>query len=82
MDFTGEEDGKKLIKYVIDSIPIYVIAERVQYYGPDGRLITESLHDYTRTCVQKQFASLDDFLRHWVMPSRKRSSSTKWQPKA
>lgn len=60
LDFTGEDEGKKRIKYVIDNVPIYVIAERVQYYGPDGRLITESLHDYTRTCVQKQFASLDD----------------------
>ncbi|OXR28882.1 restriction endonuclease [Pseudomonas jessenii] len=64
LEFTGD-DEKKRIKYVIDNIPIYVIAERVQYYGPDGRLITESLHDYTRACVQKQFGSLDDFLRRW-----------------
>ena len=60
-EFTGEEGGNKRIKYIIDSIPIYVIAERVQYYSPDGRLITESLHDYPRACVQKQFSSLDDF---------------------
>ena len=63
MDFTGEEDGKKRIKYVIDNLPIYVIAERVQYYGPDGKLITESLKDYTRRAVRKEYASLDDFLR-------------------
>ena len=73
LEFTGEEGGKKRIKYVIDSIPIYVIAERVQYYGPDGRLITESLNDYTRTCVKKQFASLDDFLRRWSVAEQKRA---------
>ena len=73
LEFTGEEGGKKRIKYVIDSIPIYVIAERVQYYGPDGRLITESLNDYTRTCVKKQFASLDDFLRRWSDAEQKRA---------
>ena len=72
LEFTGEDDGKKRIKYVIDSIPIYVIAERVQYYGPDGRLITESLNDYTRTCVKKQFASLDDFLRRWSDAEQKK----------
>lgn len=72
LEFTGEEGGKKRIKYVIDSIPIYVIAERVQYYGPDGRLITESLNDYTRTCVKKQFASLDDFLRRWSNAEQKK----------
>jgi type I restriction enzyme R subunit len=31
----------------------------------DGKLITESLRDYTRSCVQKQFGSLDAFLRRW-----------------
>ncbi len=72
LEFSGEEGGKKRIKYVIDSIPIYVIAERVQYYGPDGRLITESLNDYTRTCVKKQFASLDDFLRRWSDAEQKK----------
>jgi type I restriction enzyme R subunit len=69
----GDESGKKRIKYVIDSVPIYVIAERVQYYGPDGKLITESLRDYTRTCVQKQFASLDDFLRLWSSAEQKKA---------
>jgi len=68
----GEEGGRKRIKYVIDNIPIYVIAERVQYYGPDGKLITESLHDYTRACVKKQFASLDDFLRRWSDTEQKK----------
>ena len=63
---------KKRIKYVIDNLAVYVIAERVQYYGPDGRLITESLHDYTRACVQKQFASLDDFLRRWSDSEQKK----------
>ena len=69
----GEEGSPKRIKYVIDSIPIYVIAERVQYYGPDGKLITESLHDYTRACVKKQFASLDDFLRRWGDAEQKKA---------
>lgn len=73
LEFTGEDDGKKRLKYVVDSIPIYVIAERVQYYGPDGRLITESLHDYTRACVQKQFVSLDDFLRRWSDAEQKKA---------
>ncbi|MGE6992350.1 MAG: EcoAI/FtnUII family type I restriction enzme subunit R [Pseudomonadales bacterium] len=73
LEFTVEDDGKKRIRYVIDSIPIYVIAERVQYYGPDGRLITESLNDYTRTCVHKQYASLDDFLRRWSDAEQKKA---------
>ena len=30
-----------------DDVPVAVVAERVQYYGNDGKLITESLRDYT-----------------------------------
>lgn len=61
----GGEGGTKRIKYVVADVPVYVVAERVQYYGSDGKLITESLRDYTRSCVQKQFGSLDAFLRRW-----------------
>jgi len=45
----------------------------VQYYGPDGKLITESLRDYTRACVKKRFASLDDFLRRWSDAEQKKA---------
>jgi len=50
---------------------VYVVAERVQYYGPEGKLITESLKDYSRTTVLKDYASLDDFLRRWSKADRK-----------
>lgn len=69
----GGGEGPRYIKYVIDNVPIHVIAERVQYYGPDGKLITESLRDYTRACVKKQFASLDDFLRRWTDAEQKKA---------
>jgi len=31
------------------------------------------LNDYTRTCVKKQFASLDDFLRRWSDAEQKKA---------
>ncbi|MFT4452990.1 EcoAI/FtnUII family type I restriction enzme subunit R [Pseudomonas sp. RTCS2] len=67
-----DDGGKKRVKYVINNVAVHVIAERVQYYGPDGKLITESLRDYTRSCVKKQFASLDDFLRRWSDAEQKK----------
>jgi len=78
LEFTGEEGGKKRIKYVIDNLPIYVIAERVQYYGPDGRLITESLNDYTRTCEKSSSLRWTTFSAAGVMPSRRGRSLTNW----
>ncbi|GAB3319242.1 type I restriction endonuclease subunit R [Haliea atlantica] len=68
---TGEEGGRT--RYVVNNVPVRIIAERVQYYGPDGKLITETLRDYTRQCVRKQFASLDDFLRRWSSAEQKQA---------
>ena len=66
-------DGTRRIRYVVNDVPVYVIAERVQYYGTDGRLITESLRDYTRTMVRQQFASLDAFLSRWNAVGQKQA---------
>ena len=62
------------IKYFVGGeVTVYVVAERVQYYGPDGKLITESLKDYTRRAVHREFASLDHFLRRWSSANKKKA---------
>ena len=69
-----DEPPTPRIKYVVGGeVTVYVVAERVQYYGPDGKLITESLKDYTRKAVHKEYASLDDFLRRWTGAERKKA---------
>lgn len=65
---TGPE---RRVRYVVAGVPVMVVSERVQYYGPEGKLITESLKDYTRRRVSAEFASLDDFLRTWSGAERK-----------
>ena len=72
-DINIPDDGSnsKRVKYVLGDVTVYVISERVQYYGPEGKLITESLKDYTRSTVRKDYASLDDFLRRWSKTDRK-----------
>lgn len=66
-----DEPGAKRVKYVLGDVTVYVVSERVQYYGPEGKLITESLKDYTRSTVRKDFATLDEFLRSWTSAERK-----------
>ncbi len=71
-DWEGEGEGRpKRIKFVVGDVEVAVIAERVQYLGPDGKLITESLKDFTRKQVKEQYASLSDFLRRWHEADRK-----------
>ena len=68
-----EESASKRVKYILGDVTVYIVAERVQYYGPEGKLITESLKDYTRQTVRKDYASLDAFLRRWSQAERKAS---------
>jgi type I restriction enzyme R subunit len=49
-----------------------VLRERVQYFDKDGKPITESLKDYTRKAIRKNFATLDAFLDHWSNAQQKR----------
>ena len=66
-----DEEAEGRARYHVQGVPVRVVNERVQYYGSDGRLITESLKDYTRKNVHQQYASLDDFLRSWNGAERK-----------
>src|SRR5699024_2393306 len=49
------------------------ISERVQYLDSDGKLITESLIDYTRKNIVEQYAKLDEFLKTWTEADKKRA---------
>jgi type I restriction enzyme R subunit len=65
---TGEAE---VTKYYVNNIPVSVVNERVQYYGKDGKLITESLKDYSKKNIEKEFSSLDDFIQKWNASEKK-----------
>ena len=58
-------------KYYVNKVPVAIAHERVQYYGADGKLITESLKDYTRNNVRKTFATALDFTERWTKAEKK-----------
>ncbi len=72
-DDSGETGPESRKKYVVGDVVFQVVAERVQYYGSDGKLITESLKDYTKKTVAKEFKSLRDFIRHWSDADKKQA---------
>jgi len=67
------EPGSAVKRYVVDNVTVKVLAERVQYYDANGKLITESLKDYTKKTVRKEFAGLTDFLSKWSGADKKRA---------
>ncbi|MDO8285702.1 MAG: DEAD/DEAH box helicase family protein [Rhodoferax sp.] len=65
----GNDEPKK---YVVGGmVTVAVARERVQYLNAQGKLITESLRDYTRINLTKHYDSLDKFLQAWNDADRK-----------
>ena len=60
-------------KVTVNGVEVVIIKERVQYMGDDGRIITESLRDYTRKNIRASYASLDSFLTSWKQADQKRA---------
>ena len=57
----------------MDGIEASIVAERVEYLDNRGKLVTESLRDFTKRALRKRFASLDDFLGRWKRVQRKQA---------
>jgi type I restriction enzyme, R subunit len=45
----------------------------VEYLDEHGKLVTESLRDFTKKALRKHFTSLDDFLKRWKSAERKQA---------
>nr|WP_235984091.1 DEAD/DEAH box helicase family protein [Mesorhizobium neociceri] len=65
--------GNQGRKIYVDGVGARIIAERVEYLDENGKLVTESLRDFTKTALKKRFASLDEFLKRWKSAERKQA---------
>lgn len=65
----NEEKSKK--KIYINNVEVQLLSERIQYYDNNGKLVTESLRDFTRKNILKDYASLDDFLQFWTSEEKR-----------
>lgn len=67
------EEGTKTVKYRVRGVPVKVINERVQYYDAEGKLITESLKDYSKRNILERYASLSEFINIWTQAEKKQA---------
>ena len=64
-----EEPPRKKVR--VNGVLVKVVNERVQYLGEDGKIITESFKAYTKDNINKQYATLTDFLKKWNSANKK-----------
>lgn len=66
----NKETSSRVI-YTISGQKVEIVGERVQIIDSNGKLITESLTDYTRKNILGEYATLDEFLQKWSTAKQK-----------
>ncbi len=67
------EEPEGVYKVRVSGVPARIIAERIEYIGPDGQLMTESYREFSRKQIRSEFTSLDDFLARWNSAKKKQA---------
>ncbi len=59
--------------YKLSGVPYAVVKEQVQYLGPDGKLLTLSLKDFTRKNILAHYPTLESFFAAWQSAERRQA---------
>lgn len=66
----NERTERKVI-HTVSGKQVEIVGERVQIIDSAGKLITESLTDYTKRTLLGEYATLDEFLQTWSSAKQK-----------
>jgi len=67
----GEIEESNQRKIRVDGVEVKIINERIQYMDHDGKVITETLKDFTKKNIHKNYKTLDSFLNDWNSSEKK-----------
>ncbi|MFA5033955.1 MAG: DEAD/DEAH box helicase family protein [bacterium] len=59
-------------KVYVAGVYVSVLNERTQHLDANGKLVIESMKDYTKKNILQEFRSLDDFLNRWNSANKKK----------
>ena len=65
------EDGQSK-KVYINNVPVSIINETVKYYDADGKLITESIVEYSGRNLKRVYEKYEDFEQEWYRADSKK----------
>lgn len=57
--------------FKLSGVSYAVVKEQVQYLGPDGKLLTQSLKDFTRKNILTHYPTLESFFTAWQSAERR-----------
>lgn len=73
VQFDLPEEKLSEFKFRVNGVPVNVCHERIQYYDAEGKLITESLKDFSKRNILERYASLNEFINIWTSAEKKQA---------
>lgn len=67
------EKGERKGKLHVNGVDINIYNEIVSYYDKDGKLVTESLKDFSKKSILNEYATLNDFINKWNSTDKKQA---------
>ena len=77
----GKDDVEPTRKILVCGVPVSIINERVQYIWKDGKLINESIKDYSKKNILWEYQTMDDFINAWEEGDKKQAIIDELQDK-
>jgi type I restriction enzyme R subunit len=71
--FGGKIVGEPLPKVYVNGIDVSVLNERIQHLDGNGKLITETMKDYTKKNILREYRTLNEFLAKWNSSVKKKA---------
>ena len=69
---SGEVEDGQSKKVYINNVPVSIINETVKYYDADGKLITESIVEYSGRNLKRVYERYEDFEQEWYRADSKK----------
>lgn len=67
------EKGERKQKLHVNGVDVNIYNEIVSYYDKGGKLVTESLKDFSKKSILNDYASLNDFINKWNSTDKKQA---------
>lgn len=72
LPLNGEITEEGFKKIYINGVDVSILNESVKYYDADGKLITETVVEYSKKMLKNLFPTFDDFEKEWKNADSKR----------
>ena len=72
LPISGDVDDKGFKKVYINGVDVSILNETIKYYDADGKLITESIMEYSKKNLKRMYTNYEGFEQEWLRADSKK----------